>query len=100
MTIDDFICRFGQSETRERPDGWRIHRGFTMADAFELARSIPPRFHFREDWADGPYRHVWTSETERAIITFCEGDVSIERFETGEQYRAGLEKCADFYAAH
>lgn len=48
------------------------------------------------DWNDG-YRAVWINETERAIFTYCEGDLDLTIDATDESFRARLASAQAFY---
>ncbi len=54
-------------------------------------------FAWREAWADRSYRGVWTSAEYLAIITFCEGDITIERNDSQADYDKAIARCGDFY---
>lgn len=78
--------------------GRRVFRGGAAPSAHQVARYLPSTYTERPEWRDGYYRAVWTSETERAIVTYCEGDVTIEVMATPEAYTAQLAAAGAFYA--
>ena len=46
---------------------------------------------------DASYFGVWTHPGERRILTYAEGDVTIETFDADGEYVEGLRACLDFY---
>lgn len=43
---------------------------------------------------DASYFGTWCSPTERTIVCYCEGDVTIERADTDEEFIAAIRACA------
>ena len=54
----------------------------------------------REGWAqidtsqDASYYGIWTNARNRTTISYCEGDVSIERYATDEEYVQAIRRLA------
>lgn len=48
-------------------------------------------------WSDMPYRDVSVSDKHLAILTFCEGDVTLEVAPDVEAYRKAILEAHDFY---
>lgn len=53
-----------------------------------------------DEWADWPYRRVWRVDGELALVTYCEGDVSVVIARSPEGYEALRESAQAFYATH
>ena len=45
---------------------------------------------------DAPYYGGWTNPTERAILTYVEGDIEYRSFPTEEEYAAALREWVDW----
>ena len=90
---DSMIVRYALE--KGRGGVLRSHMG---GDSYRLR--IPDGFDEYENWSDGDYRRVWVSDTEMAIFTYCEGDLSLEVLETERQFRASLRKAGEFYEEH
>lgn len=95
MNLEQFKARFitETSTTRERT----MHTGnaFWLANAYELPEV--EGFSEKELWADGPYRRVWICYEQRAILTFCEGDITVEEYATEGGYAEAVAKADEFY---
>lgn len=48
------------------------------------------------DWSDG-FRCVWVNRAERAIFTYCEGDLDLTIDDTDEAFTRRLASAAEFY---
>ena len=54
----------------------------------------------RDGWAqvdtnqDASYYGIWTNARNRTTISYCEGDVSIERYATDEEYVQAIRRLA------
>lgn len=97
MTIKGLIRRF-TNERREGPGGDPIYSGSGSADSIdEIAAQLPAGFETMTAWGDGDYRAAWTHDTERAIVTYCEGDTTIQTFTTRSQYDQASMNAAAFY---
>ncbi len=73
------------------------HRGLIMGgDGCPDIRDATS-FKPQHAWADGPYREVYTSNTELAVFTYCEGDLTLEICSTRELYDALILSCKRFY---
>jgi hypothetical protein len=49
-----------------------------------------------EKWNDAA-RFVWIHEKERAVLTYCEGDLTLEIYSTEDDFIKALGRCNDFY---
>lgn len=81
-----------------RGDGHAIYRSFTMQGAWSLPRL--ESFTEIEDWQDAHYRRVWVSDEDLAIVTYCEGDITVQLFERKISHDLAVEDAFDFYAQH
>lgn len=50
-----------------------------------------------DTWQDASYFGVWCNPIKREIFTYCEGDLTLEKCESDEDFRAALEHCLTFY---
>lgn len=66
---------------------WRVHD--QLVDAVEV-----------DEWGDYPYRAVWRIDSERAIVTHCEGDVFVLVARSPADYEACLRSADAFYREH
>jgi len=66
-------------------------------DGFKLGQDLPEGFEDVEDSAFSPYRFVWKNDTLRAMVTYCEGDVTVTVDQTDEWYQARLLSSQNFY---
>ena len=54
--------------------------------------------HFKKGWAqvdtseDAPWFGTWASPSRRAILTYCEGDVTLQQADTDEEFAAELRR--------
>lgn len=84
-TLDDFILRFTDAHADEVSNEYVVtYRGSVISsagDAFAETRAlepfVPPNFHEVERWGS-MFRRVWVNEVEMAVITYVEGDVSVD----------------------
>lgn len=99
MTLAEFINEYGFKGSREKSADHTLHEGFLFSgDAYLLP--VPEDFDEIEEWADGSYRVIWASDGERAIISYCEGDIYIDVHRTEESYRADYDAKQKFYQSH
>ena len=85
MNLDEFVRAFC-SGTKEGKGG-PYQKGFTLLDSLEVGARVPKTFAEQEEWADGLYRRVWVSRPDRAIITYCEGDIMVDKFTSDDAHR-------------
>lgn len=68
-------------------------------DAFVFCETINAEFTWlkeEQDWSDG-FRHVWVSDVENVIFTYCEGDVSLCIYENKGSYERAYTEANAFY---
>ena len=108
-TLDEFISRFSDDRGSpwpipgsDAPEKGVIYRGRVGfgGDWLTVERSLPNGFRDVPDWQDKWYRLVWTDPERRAIVTYCEGDVSITIDRTPELYLRRMAQAAAFYQEH
>lgn len=96
-TLREFLS--GDHWSTERwGGGYLIYRSFTMEGAWDFPRLAG--FREVEEWQDGHYRRVWVSEEEWTIVSYCEGDITVQLFERKVTYDLALHYAADFYSQH
>lgn len=98
MILDDLIRCFTPGPARVDDTALtQTFKGFCPGWML-LRKSLPLTFEANESMDDPPYRFVWTSELERAIVTWVEGDVVIEVAFTIDGYEEAVERAEAFYA--
>ena len=70
-----------------------FYRGFTMRDYVQVDA---PGFRYQDTWSTG-YREVFVNETERAIFTYCEGDLDLTVDDDEDTFRRRLASADQFY---
>lgn len=100
VSLENFIkCYITEGADASFVDGCRSMTGVSCGREADEIFTVKGAA-FMEDWADGPYRHVWVHNEERAIITYCEGDISVQVYETQAAYDLAVFKSHQFYATH
>lgn len=101
-TLGEFIQIF--CNRSEKKDEHRmIHRGSVLrldiyrSDDSEARKRIP--YYFKEiyEWNDASFRTVWASCWDKAIITYCEGDISVVVCDSDEAYNQEYREAHEFY---
>jgi hypothetical protein len=75
-----------------------IARGGGATSAEQVKRYLPSGFAEMADFRDGYLRAVWVSFTDLAIVTYCEGDVTIERLPNEDAYLDEIQRQSAYYA--
>lgn len=106
MELDEFIRAYRyegkQGDPVPKPGG-KLYFGsahnlsFYGQTGHEVQTNLPDGFNEEYDWADCSYRMVWTNPDAYAIITYCEGDVSIAVYENEDAYQEAWGECYSFY---
>lgn len=98
MTTDQIIKRWMHPE-----DGSfltvpcaRFYRGHKYMSDCPYDVTPGDGWNERENWNDG-YRAVWVNDAERAIFTYCEGDLDLTIDATEEEFSARLVSVAAYY---
>jgi len=103
-TLDEFIGRL--CDGPEKHATGVIYRGSyrrvnifsdPCCDGISVSNMLPEGFEYIEEFEDGPYRKVWKSDRLRAIVTYCEGDVSVTVDPDQTSYAARLAAQFQFY---
>jgi hypothetical protein len=90
------IKRYGLSI----PDADGVMRGSAWyLDVAGLSLRVPPTFALEHDWCNG-FREVYINVEERAIFTYCEGDLDLTVDATQEAWRARYAAAIEFYKTH
>ncbi len=67
-------------------------------DGFTVSQDLPEGVEDIKDSAFSPYRLIWKNDRLRAMVTYCEGDVTVTVDQTDETYQARLLSSQNFYA--
>lgn len=88
----------GHGSREERLDSIRctMYRGFVLKEAYAIT---PEGWETMYAWCDEPYRVIWRSREQRAILTYCEGDLTLELFDDDVALAYGTASAARFYRA-
>ena len=54
-------------------------------------------WHEEDSWGDYPYRSVWINLTNRQVLTYCEGDVSMMESKSEGDFYDELKDTSTFY---
>lgn len=74
--------------------------GHTMieCDTFDLIVGKRwPEFEYQDQWADGVYRSVYINRKERAIFTYCEGDLDLTIDADDDKFLMRMLSAEEFY---
>lgn len=72
-------------------------KGSTYCDRLPLDYSHLEGFKYKEEWSNG-YREVYINEKERAILTYCEGDLDLTVDHDDPAFYDRLHSAEEFYA--
>jgi hypothetical protein len=73
-----------RSEQREHST---FHAGFAYGfDGYGLMAALPSTWQAEPHWGDWPYYVGWRHDQDRAVLIYCEGDLSIEIADSQEAY--------------
>ena len=70
--------------------------GHTHSDCYNFQHLVNKSYNTTALFVDG-YRAVLTDNDSYNIYTYCEGDISVESFETIEDYQVGIAEALEFY---
>lgn len=87
----------GTGETRNPNPGETITRCTTMLKWQNIEGALPACFTEISEVRHRNFRVAWESPREWAIVTFCEGDVTIQTFDSQDGFRAGLADAIQHY---
>ncbi len=85
------FCQPGMASawrSERRPDS-HYHAGSAAAsggDGYDLMAALPGCWQPVPEWGDWPYLVGWRNDHERAVLTYCEGDLSVEVADTPDAY--------------
>ena len=76
------LCQPGMESawrSERRPDS-SFHAGFAAhgGDGYDFMAKLPPSWQAVPEWGDWPYLIGWRNDLDRAVMTYCEGDLSVE----------------------
>ena len=70
--------------------------GHTNSGCYSFQKMVNKDYNTTTLFVDG-YRAVLTDNDSYNIYTYCEGDISVESFETIEDYQVGIAEALEFY---
>jgi len=90
--INNLVTRFCDDQRQEE------NRILYMGQSRFLNRNelVENGFSYVSEWSDG-YREVFISEQHNAIVTTCEGDLSVSLTDSNEAYKNEIDRCTEFY---
>lgn len=110
VTLERFMELFCDSKEPHLPEGFPrvkpgiLYRGSTLRqniyheiDAYGLGTFLPEGFYDVGDWGSYPYRVVWKHDQLRAIVCYCEGDVTVTVDNNDESFAAQMRSATVFY---
>lgn len=98
--IVKIIERFSSTSERQE-NGTMRFTGFCPTDYMSASdyRLLHSVLTERSEWSDG-YRQVFVSSKDHVMVTFCEGDITINVFTGKEAYEKEYEKAKEFYETY
>lgn len=97
LTWPEWKDHFAWSEATDLPSvtDRQVYRSATTLEAGQL---LPPAgFVLVEAWSAEPYRLIWSSYTDRILLTYCEGDLSYVTCATAEAATLARRQTWAFY---
>jgi hypothetical protein len=85
--------------TSTREDGVETgHIRCSSAERFaRLLHHTAPSFYEMASWRDADHRRVFLSEETRSLLTFCEGDVMLQHYQTDREFARERMRQSAFY---
>jgi hypothetical protein len=98
------LCQPGIESARRserRPDS-NFHAGFAChaGEGYDFMAALPAGWQPAPEWGDWPYLIGWRHDRDRAVMTYCEGDLSIEIADTVDAYLRLLRRTTEQIAAN
>ena len=78
-------------------EGVTIYRGSLPLRSHSFVGRLLPLDFVEQDWLGDQTFNVWLSSSRQVIITFCEGDITVQRFTRAVDYRNEVAKQEAFY---
>jgi hypothetical protein len=94
MDLETFLKTFVYTSSTD--EHFTTFQGFTGITAGEFKNNKPDGFYEYTLWFD-KHRIVWVSDVDRTIITFCEGDIFVQRYTNADAYLIELNRQQQFY---
>jgi hypothetical protein len=89
------LCQPGMESAwrnKRRPTS-TFHAGFTGGgDGYDLMAKLPRSWQVIPQWGDWPYLIGWRHNHDRAVLIYCEGDLSVEVADDERAYLDLLER--------
>jgi hypothetical protein len=97
------LCQPGrQSAWRsERRTDTNFHAGFAppASDGYGFMAALPRTWIPVPQWGDWPYLIGWRHDRDRAVLTYCEGDLAVELADDHASYVRLLRRTTEQIAA-
>jgi hypothetical protein len=90
------LCQPGMESAwrSERRPTSTFHAGFAIGggDGYDLIAKLPGSWQVVPEWGDWPYLIGWRHQQDRAVLIYCEGDLSVEVADDERAYLDLLER--------
>jgi hypothetical protein len=90
------LCQPGMESAwrSERRRTSTFHAGFAIGggDGYDFIAKLPGSWQVIPEWGDWPYLIGWHHQQERAVLIYCEGDLSVEVADDERAYLDLLER--------
>jgi hypothetical protein len=85
----------------ERRADTNFNAGFAPpgGDGYSFMAALPRTWIAVPQWGDWPYLIAWRHDRDRAVLTYCEGDLSVEIADDHTSYVGLLRRTTDQIAA-
>jgi hypothetical protein len=84
------LCQPGMESAwrSERRSDSSFHAGFAPpgGDGYDVLAALPASWQLVPEWGDWPYLIGWRHNRDRAVMTYCEGDLSVEVADDHDAY--------------
>jgi hypothetical protein len=98
MTVQDWITRYRLERSERDGNLWTGHHTLSMLGHGAETVKWPEGGIYQERWSNG-FREVNIYPEQRAILTYCEGDLDATVDPTPEAFAVRLQSAAAFYEA-
>ena len=84
------LCQPGMESAwrNERRSDSSVHAGFAAhgGDGYDFMATLPRSWRIVPEWGDWPYLIAWRNDRDHAVVTYCEGDLSVEVADSSSSY--------------
>jgi antitoxin component YwqK of YwqJK toxin-antitoxin module len=95
MTLIGFIDFFLNIDNKNSNEKKYVYRGI-VCEAPSIVKHIPGLFKEQKDWSNEG-RMVFLGSEYWSILTYCEGDITLEMYTTKDYYMSGVKAASKFY---